>query len=353
MTIDMYGDKVAEASALIREFAKVDYFHYFARDPESSLEAFIAMLDQAEEKGRQSHVARVAELEALYQEAFSNNRAAQQRIYALEHAAPSAPAVEQQSKINAELLLVARYALEYIDGIPKDIEVDASGFDRDWANSVVGRAKLVSPQVADTDKVREAIDRLPDEIMNLRCTRTMSHFATTDDMKLYKEGHRDARHAAVELVLSAVWGAPSHEVPADWKLVPVSITEDMHVAAVKAIIRSTGNDDCPPNVWKAMLAAAPVASMAAQAPVREVPGWQPIETAPRGAKGISFFMAAWGPEESQSVGKCIRIGDDFYAAGVFYCLGNKEKPYELREVKVQPTHWMPVPEEPVSQEPKP
>jgi len=63
MSIDMYGPKVAEASALIREFAKTEYFHYFARDPESSLEEFIAMLDQAEEKGRQAQAARIAEME--------------------------------------------------------------------------------------------------------------------------------------------------------------------------------------------------------------------------------------------------------------------------------------------------
>ncbi len=54
MSIDMYGPKVAEASALIREFAKTEYFHYFAGDPEKALEQFIAMLDQAEEKGRQA-----------------------------------------------------------------------------------------------------------------------------------------------------------------------------------------------------------------------------------------------------------------------------------------------------------
>lgn len=55
--MDMYGEKVAESSALIREFAKVDYFHYFARDPESSLEAFIAMQDSAHAAGRASALA--------------------------------------------------------------------------------------------------------------------------------------------------------------------------------------------------------------------------------------------------------------------------------------------------------
>jgi len=52
MSIDMYGEKVAEASALIREFAKVDYYYFFARDMESSMEEFIAMMDSCREEGR-------------------------------------------------------------------------------------------------------------------------------------------------------------------------------------------------------------------------------------------------------------------------------------------------------------
>jgi hypothetical protein len=42
-----------------------------------------------------------------------------------------------------------------------------------------------------------------------------------------------------------------------WKLVPVELTEEMHVAAVRTIVRCTGNDDFPPRVYRAMLAAAP------------------------------------------------------------------------------------------------
>jgi len=41
------------------------------------------------------------------------------------------------------------------------------------------------------------------------------------------------------------------------KLVPIDITEDMHIAAVKTIQKCTGNDDFPSRVYKAMLAAAP------------------------------------------------------------------------------------------------
>ena len=50
--IDMYGEKVAEASALIREFAHTEYYHYFAINMEASLEAFIAMMDSCREEGR-------------------------------------------------------------------------------------------------------------------------------------------------------------------------------------------------------------------------------------------------------------------------------------------------------------
>lgn len=96
MTIDMYGEKVAEASALIREFAKVDYFHYFARDPESSLEEFIAMLDQAEEKGRQSQAARIAELERQIVEVQAECIKRGADLLERQLAEASAPAVEQQ-----------------------------------------------------------------------------------------------------------------------------------------------------------------------------------------------------------------------------------------------------------------
>ncbi|MGU2415258.1 hypothetical protein [Burkholderia cenocepacia] len=68
--------------------------------------------------------------------------------------------------------------------------------------------------------------------------------------------------------------------------------------------------------------------------------WQPIETAPRGKKGWAWMNLAWGPEGDQSTGLGMRWGDRFFAAGVYYCLG-QEKQYEIREVEVQPTHWMP------------
>ena len=46
-------------------------------------------------------------------------------------------------------------------------------------------------------------------------------------------------------------------VPEGYVLVPLKITEDMHVAAVRAVVNANGNDDFPRTVWAAMLSAAP------------------------------------------------------------------------------------------------
>lgn len=44
---------------------------------------------------------------------------------------------------------------------------------------------------------------------------------------------------------------------AEWQMVPTEITEEMHAAAVRTAARCSGNDDFPPRVYRAMLAAAP------------------------------------------------------------------------------------------------
>jgi hypothetical protein len=83
---------------------------------------------------------------------------------------------------------------------------------------------------------------------------------------------------------------------------------------------------------------------------RALMGWQPIETAPTGATGYCWMNLAWGPADDVSTGVGMRWGDRFFAAGSFYCLG-QEKRYEFREIEVQPTHWMPLPESPTAARP--
>ncbi|VVE33927.1 hypothetical protein [Pandoraea commovens] len=75
--------------------------------------------------------------------------------------------------------------------------------------------------------------------------------------------------------------------------------------------------------------------------------WQPIETAPRGAKGVCWMLLAWGPEDDQTTGNGMRIGDRYFAAGSFFCIGG-DKPFEFREIEVSPTHWMPLPAAPAA-----
>jgi hypothetical protein len=65
------------------------------------------------------------------------------------------------------------------------------------------------------------------------------------------------RHAYRALIAYIDGGTASTAAPEGYVLVPTKITEEMHVAAVRAIIRATGNDDFPPAVWDAMIAAAP------------------------------------------------------------------------------------------------
>jgi hypothetical protein len=74
--------------------------------------------------------------------------------------------------------------------------------------------------------------------------------------------------------------------------------------------------------------------------------WQPIETAPTGAKGYAWMLLAWGPDEDKSVSNGMRCGDRFFAAPSFYCMG-QERQFQQREIEVFPTHWMPLPDAPM------
>src|SRR6478736_8628817 len=106
MSFDKYSDKAAEAIALIREFAKVEYWDYFKGDPEQALESFCAMQDAAEEMGRmkaqesaapQDNVPGVSELPVVktWQKRFNElypkapggaeNLEHPQRVYWMEH----------------------------------------------------------------------------------------------------------------------------------------------------------------------------------------------------------------------------------------------------------------------------
>lgn len=81
--------------------------------------------------------------------------------------------------------------------------------------------------------------------------------------------------------------------------------------------------------------------------------WQPIETAPRGVSGRGKLSVCWmllaipDGDGGLHIKTGMRVGDDFFAALTFYCGGPFDgKQYCLKETKVDPTHWMPLPEPP-------
>lgn len=73
--------------------------------------------------------------------------------------------------------------------------------------------------------------------------------------------------------------------------------------------------------------------------------WMPIESAPTGAQGYCWMLLAWGSDDDKKTGFGMRVHDKFFASGVFYRAGC-ERRYEIREVEVSPTHWMPKPKPP-------
>jgi hypothetical protein len=68
------------------------------------------------------------------------------------------------------------------------------------------------------------IDKLNMAIMNILCKKTLSHFATVAEAKAYGQGHRAARHAAVELLLEYFKNdAEPSDAPGDERALPVEL----------------------------------------------------------------------------------------------------------------------------------
>lgn len=86
-----------------------------------------------------------------------------------------------------------------------------------------------------------------------------------------------------------------------------------------------------------------IKSIEANKPRRKQMQWYPIETAPKGVTGWSFMLLLHGHDEDKTTSMGMRWGDKFYAAGIFFCIGQQKK-FEFREHEVIPTHWMPLPQ---------
>lgn len=81
-------------------------------------------------------------------------------------------------------------------------------------------------------------------------------------------------------------------------------------------------------------------------------GWKPIETAPEPKGDFFFCHLAWGPDDDKSTGDGFRWNGRWFAAGVFHRIG-QERRFEIREIEVRPTHWMPLPAAPTEVQAEP
>ena len=99
-------------------------------------------------------------------------------------------------------------------------------------------------------------------IMNLPCEPGGFVGAERSYIGAYEKGHRDARHAAAELVAAD----ESTRAPDGWKLVPLEPTREMLDAVTfkTNVFRSDA-----PKVWKVMLDAAPPSGERPSAPAPE------------------------------------------------------------------------------------
>jgi uncharacterized protein (UPF0335 family) len=88
----------------------------------------------------------------------------------------------------------------------------------------------------------------------------VAHYRKSDAEWLQLGGCAIVYRNAAEDWTDPLYTRPVPAIPVGWRLVPVEITEAMHVAAVKTIVRCNGNAEFPPRVWTAMIAAAPEAA---------------------------------------------------------------------------------------------
>lgn len=80
-------------------------------------------------------------------------------------------------------------------------------------------------------------------------------------------------------------------------------------------------------------------------PLSVADGWAPIEQLPVNDKSnYDFCLIAWGPDDVKNTGLGMRFGDEWFASAIFYNgATHSKRQLVIREVRVQPTHYMPFP----------
>lgn len=118
-----------------------------------------------------------------------------------------------------------------------------------WLAEAEDVLEVICPIIEERDKLRAQIE----EMKNQEAVGQAVLFG--EDLKeiAWKKGKMPPVGAKLYLAP----GAQPAAIPEGWSLVLRQITEQMHVAACKEIVRSDGLDGLPQRMLDAMLAAAP------------------------------------------------------------------------------------------------
>lgn len=130
---------------------------------------------------------------------------------------------------------------------------------RNWVTSKVRELERATPPLAPSVVATD----MHAAIMNLPARDREEVKAVYGDSVLtaYYAGHRDARHAAAELVLGTPPAAAGAAIPEGWKLVPVEPTARMLTVMHRTFAREGGyRNGLLPDAYRAMLAASPDAA---------------------------------------------------------------------------------------------
>lgn len=167
-------------------------------------------------------------------------------------ATPAVPTSDGVKMTREAINHAARYAIESDLLAPEDWE--AAGV-YDFAHALTGGIGVV-------DDLRTLVARLAQSLRKAAPGNELAEKAVDYLRRHGLQGSplRDGAPAAPQVAAA----------PAGHKLVPMEITEEMHAAAVRTIVRCTGNSDFPPRVWRAMLAAAPEVA----APAEQYTHWK-------------------------------------------------------------------------------
>lgn len=163
-------------------------------------------------------------------------------------------------------------------------------------------------------------------IMNLTCTPPAD--ANINQRLSYKSGHRDARHAAAELALTAL------DSRLQEKEGQPALSEREKFEAWKRSMQDGFNE------WDAWQARA---TLAAGSQAVQVPGWRPIDSAPKDGSQIDVWIGDerepdvfWGTPKLGHRAPCwCRHTYDPYWGWVPESVGT-------------PSHWMPKPLQPLA-----